>query len=65
MDVTFEEILALQDTLGRAYRRRQEAVNGYVSWPVDALADELDELYGDIAFERYGKWLCPVAAYQD
>jgi hypothetical protein len=62
---TATELLTLQDTLGRAYRARCKAVNAYVSWPVDALADELDNLMHDIAFERYGKWLCPVAGYLD
>ena len=56
---TAAELLALQETLSRAYLARNRAVNAYVSWPVDALADELDELMSDIAFERYS-WLAPI-----
>lgn len=58
---TAAELLTLQETLSRAYLARMDAVNGYVGWPPDALAGELDELASDVAFERYGRWLCPVA----
>jgi hypothetical protein len=64
-DPTATELLTLQDTLGRALRKRNQVVNAAVTWPVDALADELDALMHDIAFERYGKWLCPIAGYLD
>lgn len=56
---TAAELLALQESLSRAYLRRMDVSNGYLTWPKDALADELDELASDIAFERHG-WLAPV-----
>jgi hypothetical protein len=52
--LTAAEMLALQDILSRAYLRRMDAANGYLCWPPDGLASELDELASDVAFERTG-----------
>lgn len=59
---TAAELLVLQETLSRAYLRRMDVAHGYTSWPPDVLADELEDLAADIAFERYSRWLCPVGA---
>ena len=56
--MTAVELLALQEALHRAYFARMDAANGYLTWPRDGLAEELDELASDIAFERY-RWLTP------